>query len=71
MTLPSRSERGPDRWVNAVIEITVPMDDVPVSASNWRKSDAVAVVMDRVLEALPDDLAQHVASGHWEDATDA
>lgn len=60
-----------DRWVNAVIQITIPMDDVSVDASKWEKQEAAGEMLMRVLDALPEDLAQHVASGYWEDVSDA
>jgi hypothetical protein len=40
-----------DRWVNAVIEIRIPLD-VPVEASREEKLGAVAEAMDRV--QMPD-----------------
>ena len=55
-----------DAWVNARIEIVVPLD-VPVSANKWVKQEAVGRVMDEYIEALPEGLAEHVVSGSWED----
>ena len=52
----------PDRWVNAVVEIVVPLD-VPVDASPEDKGEALAAFMERVFEHAGDDW---VASGRWE-----
>jgi hypothetical protein len=61
----------PDGWVNAVIEFTVPLDDVSVDDSDEAKQDAVGGVMDRLLDELPQDLlGRCVSAGHWEDAGD-
>jgi hypothetical protein len=49
-----------DRWVNAVIEIRIPLD-VPVDASKEEKLRAVADAMDRV--QMPDTA---VAACRWE-----
>jgi hypothetical protein len=49
-----------DRWVNAVIEIRIPLD-VPVDASREEKLDAVGQAMDRV--QMPDTA---VAAYRWE-----
>jgi hypothetical protein len=49
-----------DRWVNAVIEIRVPLD-VPVDASREEKLGAVAEAMDRI--QTPDTA---VAACRWE-----
>jgi hypothetical protein len=49
-----------DRWVNAVIEIRIPLE-VPVDASGQEKLDAVVEAMDRV--HMPDSA---VAACRWE-----
>jgi hypothetical protein len=49
-----------DRWVNAVIEIRIPLD-VPVDASREEKLDAIGEAMDRV--RMPDTA---VAACRWE-----
>lgn len=50
----------PERWVNAVIEIRIPLD-VPVAASREEKLDAAAEAMDLV--DMPDTA---VAACRWE-----
>lgn len=49
-----------DRWVNAVIEIRVPLD-LPVDASSREKLDAALAAMDRV--QMPDNAT---ATCRWE-----
>jgi len=49
-----------DRWVNAVIEIKIPLD-VPVDASSQEKLDAAVEAMDQV--HMP---SRAVAACRWE-----
>jgi hypothetical protein len=49
-----------DRWINAVFEITVPLDVAP-EAPNEAKRDAVAARLEDL--ELPQDA---VATGRWE-----
>jgi hypothetical protein len=49
-----------DRWINAVIEVTVPLN-VPVTATEDEKRDAVVDRLERL--DLPPDA---VATGRWE-----
>jgi hypothetical protein len=49
-----------DRWLNAVIEVTIPLD-VPIDASDEAKQEALVAVMDQV--EMPDTA---VAAAHWE-----
>ena len=57
-------------WVNAVIEVTIPLDDVAVTDSGWAKQEAVTRAMDELLNALPPRLQECVSMGMWEDASD-
>jgi hypothetical protein len=59
--------RMAERRAYAIIEITVPLLDVAVEDSMWTKQEATAAVAERVLDALPEDLAELV-SGRWEDS---
>ena len=61
--------RSGTRWTNAVITLTVPLDGLDNSAE--AKQDAVADVLSRVIEALPENLGQFVGSATWEDVSDA
>jgi hypothetical protein len=56
-----------ERWVNAVVHILIPMDDVAVADSKWAKQEASARVTERVMDALPPEMRRYVASGGWED----
>jgi hypothetical protein len=49
-----------DRWLNAVIEVTVPLD-LPIDASGEEKRDAIAEQMERI--GMPPDA---VATGRCE-----
>lgn len=59
------------RWVNAVIEVVVPLDDVAVDAPKWAKQEAAGLVAERIAELLPDDMSEFVLAGRWEDMSDA
>jgi hypothetical protein len=61
----------PERWVNARVELLIPLDDVSVHSTVWAKQDAAGRAVDRVIEALPANMQEFVMSGSWEDATDA
>jgi hypothetical protein len=63
-------DRVTDKWVNAVVTFTVPLDDVTVESDRYEKQAAVGRVIERLIDALPDDLAQHIATGGWEDMSD-
>lgn len=54
-----------DQWVNAVVELTVVLD-VPVTASEREKRDALHDAMERLIPDDPD----VVAAGRWEDVSD-
>lgn len=54
-----------ERWVNAEITLTVPLE-VPVDAPAVTKQEAVAVVIDALMERVGS-IAEHVASGRWVD----
>ncbi len=43
-------------WVNAVIEIVVPLDDVEVGDSTWEKQLAAANATERIMDALPESM---------------
>jgi hypothetical protein len=58
-----------DRWVNAVITITVPLEGVSVDSERFAKQKAAGDLLERVVDALPADL-EWVGSCHWEDASD-
>jgi len=57
----------PDRWVNALIHIVMPMDDVAVTDDACAKQEAAGRAADRIMAALPPELRQYVAGGGWED----
>lgn len=59
-----------DRWVNAVIELTVPLYDVTVESSRIAKQEAVSRKFEELLRALPEGFAEMVGAAHWEDVSD-
>lgn len=64
------SLRAPrDRWVNAVFELVVPLEDVDPDASNVDKQLAAGEALVRLLQSLPGGGQDIAASGRWEDAT--
>jgi len=58
-------------WVNAIIEITVPLDGVSVDDERGVKLDAVGELHAELADVLPDSFAQCVSSSHWEDVRPA
>ena len=62
-----RYAQNMDRWVNAVVEVKVPLD-VPFDADREVKNAALATIMDRVMAAAE---SSWVASGHCELVEDA
>ena len=64
---PRRYAQKMDRWVNAVVEVKVPLD-VAFDADREVKNAALAVIMERVMAAAD---SSWVASGHCEHAEDA
>jgi hypothetical protein len=57
-----RYAQNMDRWVNAVVEVKVPLD-VAFDADREVKNAALAGIMDRVMNAAD---SSWVASGHCE-----
>ena len=55
-----------DSWVNAVIELVIPLNDVKVESDPYDKQEAVGRAVERIIDALPPDLQEHVASGRYE-----
>jgi hypothetical protein len=53
-------------WVNAVITIVVPLDDVTVDDGKYAKQDAASAVVARLMDAMPTDLMP-TYSATWED----
>lgn len=58
-------------WVNAIIEITVPLDGVSVDDERGVKQDAVGELHAELADVLPDSFAQCVSASHWEDVAPA
>jgi hypothetical protein len=58
-------------WVNGIIEITVPLDDVSVDDEPSFKLGVVGELHAELVGALPDSFAQCVSSGRWEDVQPA
>lgn len=54
-------------WVNAIIEIAVPLDGVSVDDERGVKQDAVGELHAELADVLPDSFAQCVSASHWED----
>lgn len=52
------------RWVNGYMTLTVPLDGVGWGSTAEEKSEALTAFMERVMDALPDDL-KYVGSGKW------
>jgi hypothetical protein len=56
-----------ERWVNAVICVVIPLDDVEVTDSQLAKQESSARMADRVADLLPAEFGEYVLSGRWED----
>ena len=61
----------PRRWVNAVITVVIPLDDVQVTHSKYAKQAAAARAADGLADLLPPDFGEYVLSGRWEDMDDS
>ena len=58
-----------ERWVNAVITITVPMANVDTASSLDAKMAEVVRLHEDLAESLPDSFAECVSESHWEDVS--
>lgn len=67
----SRGSAKPQRWVNAVVEVVVPLADVTVESSKFDKQEAAGRVAERIADLLPKDMSEFVLAGRWEDMSDA
>jgi hypothetical protein len=65
---PKQPRESGETWVNAVVELTVPLDSVTPASSAAEKQEAVAKVLSRVIESVPEGLGQFIGSAHWEEA---
>ncbi|HEX6025956.1 MAG TPA: hypothetical protein VFZ00_28450 [Solirubrobacter sp.] len=69
-TMTARETTRPLRWVNAVVEVVVPLDGVTVESTKFEKQEAAGRVAERIAELLPDDMGEFVLAGRWEDMSD-
>lgn len=62
----------PDRWVNAVVELTFPLDDVQVGDPARFKQEAFERMIVQVVACCRFDtgLSESAVTGRWEDVED-
>jgi hypothetical protein len=59
----------PNTWINAVIEITVPLNVDP-RADAGTKLGMAERVWEKLIDALPEDFPEHASVIRWEEATE-
>ena len=70
MTDRAESEHGPTGWVNAVLTVTIPLDDISPDESREAKEGALTLAMEDLIDALGSRWGDAVFSATCEDVRD-